>query len=98
MARGVKKGFRHVWGYKGVWDETKTRPGKWTFRFKATKKKKSRGKEGNIGFGILWKIDGYQKARKTRSGQYQTTMWGTKKPVKAGYGKLKKLTYKRKRW
>lgn len=82
-SKGVPKGYKHFWKYKGVWDETKIKPGLWKFTFKATKNKKSKS-YGNFGKGTkgAWKIKGIQYIKKTGKGKYQTTFKGTKKPLK----------------
>lgn len=81
--RGVPKGFRHNWTYRGHWDETKVKPGLWKFRFKATKRQHARGM-GNFGIGTTgaWEIKAKQYIKKTGKGKYQTEMIGTKKPLK----------------
>lgn len=81
--KGVPKGFKHIWKYKGVWNEKKTRPGLWRFTFRATKGKKA-SRMGSFGVGTkgAWKINAVQYIKKTRKGQYQTKMVGTKKPLK----------------
>lgn len=86
--RGVPSRFRHVWGYKGVWDETKIRPRLWRFRFRASKGKKSKS-YGNFGKGTTgaWKINGIQYIKKTGKGKYQTDFKGYKRPL---YFKVKK--------
>ena len=90
-SRGVPKNFRHVWKYKGVWDETKVRPGLWKFNFKATKGKTSRSM-GSFGVGTkgAWKIKGVQYIKKTGMGRYQTRLVGTKKPLDFYVKKKKK--------
>ena len=81
--RSVPKNFRHIWKYKGVWDERKVRPGLWRFNFKATKGKSS-SKMGSFGVGTkgAWKISGIQYIQKLDKGRYQTNLIGTKKPLK----------------
>lgn len=90
--RGVKKGYKHIWGYKGVWKEKKTAPKTWKIDFKATKGKKGSKTYGGFGKGtkILWKITGYQTARKTGKGTYQTRLRATKKLIKANIKNNKK--------
>ena len=39
--KAVPKGYVHIWGYRGRWYEKKIAPGKWRFKFIATKNKKS---------------------------------------------------------
>jgi hypothetical protein len=75
--RGVKKGYRHAWGYKGIWREVKTKTGTWIGSFRARKTnmvpRKSMGsiKKGNT---IKWKIDGTQTARKLNKDEYATEL------------------------
>ena len=83
--KGVRKGYNHHWKYTGRWDETKTGPGMWSISFKATKRKKSGLGGPKPGTRIVWKIDGYQTAIKTKKGEYQTHLKGTKKLVKIKY-------------
>lgn len=81
--KGVPKGFRHIWGYHGKWDEKKIRPGKWKFKFTATKGKRSKS-YGSFGKGTTgaWDIEGKQYIKKVGKGKYQTILYGTKKPLK----------------
>lgn len=82
--RGVPKGYRHVWGYKGVWDETKLGKGKgWKIKFRATKGRKHRGM-GSFGVGTTgaWRIKGIQRIIKTGRDTYQTVLTGKKYPLK----------------
>jgi hypothetical protein len=82
--RGVPKGYREVYGYHGRWDERKVGPRKWNFAFTATKRRDIRGRGGpQPGSHYRWKIDAVQDAWKTRRGEYQTFMTGTKRLVKA---------------
>ena len=81
--KAVPKNFRHLWGYRGVWDEKKIKPGLWRFKFVASKGKRS-SKMGSFGVGTRggWKIKAKQFITKTGKGSYQTTMIGTKSPLK----------------
>lgn len=81
--KGVPKKYRHVWKYKGRWDETKLRPGLWKFKFNATKRHKHKSM-GSFGIGTTgaWKIKGIQYIKKTGRDTYQTRLIGTKKPLK----------------
>lgn len=93
--KGVPKGFKHNWAYRGHWAEKKIRPGKWKFIFKATKNRKAKG-TGSFGIGTTgaWKIQGIQYIKKTGKGTYQTKLVGTKIPLKFN---VKKPKYKSKR-
>ncbi len=90
-SKSVPKGFRHLWKYKGRWDEEKVKPGLWKFRFTATKGKAS-SKLGNFGVGTkgAWKIRGTQYIEKIGVGKYQTMLVGTKRPMKFYVKKPKK--------
>lgn len=81
--RGVPRGFRHIWGYKGVWDEKKLRRGLWKINFRATKGRQHRGM-GSFGVGTkgAWRINGIQYITKTGKNTYQTKLVGYKKPLK----------------
>lgn len=82
--KGVPSGYKHLWTYKGKWDEKKIRKGLWRFTFTATKGKKGRRTYGSFGKGTTgaWKINAIQYIRKTSPTSYQTKMIGTKKPLK----------------
>lgn len=82
-SKGVPKGYKHIWGYKGVWNERKTRKGLWKFTFKATKGHKHKG-IGSFGVGTTgaWKIKGVQYIKKISPNKYQTKLVGTKIPLK----------------
>jgi len=84
--KSTPRGFRHIWGYRGVWNEQKIAPRTWKFRFVASKGKKS-STYGSFrkGFNVTWKINAIQKATKTGKGKYQTIMTGTKKQLRTGY-------------
>lgn len=88
----VPKGYTHNWTYKGHWKETKLKPGLWKIKFKATKNRKTAKTIGNFGIGTTgtWKIKAIQHIKKTGKGTYQTTMIGTKKPLKFNIKKPKK--------
>jgi len=79
----VPSGYRHIWKYNGIWDETKLQKGLWKIKFRATKNKKST-KYGQFGKGTkgAWKINATQYITKTGKGKYQTLMIGTKRPLK----------------
>lgn len=81
--KGVPKNFKHIWGYHGRWSERKVRPSLWRFKFVATKNKRARSM-GNFGKGTkgAWNIKARQYITKTGLGRYQTTMVGTKRPIK----------------
>ena len=49
-SKGVPPGYREIWGYRGRWDERKIRKGLWKFRFRATKRRKSKS-YGSFGKG-----------------------------------------------
>lgn len=80
----VPKGYRHIWKYKGRWDEKKIRKGLWKIDFKATKGHKGKKSYGSFGKGTkgAWLIRGIQYITKTGKGTYQTRLIGTKKPLK----------------
>ena len=82
--RGVPKGFKHNWKYKGHWKEVKTRPGKWKIDFRATKSRRSARGMGSFGIGTkgAWRVKGVQYITKTGKGKYQTRLIGTKSPMK----------------
>lgn len=84
MRKGVPKGYRHIWKYKGRWDEKKLRKGLWKFTFTATKGHKGKKTYGKFGKGTkgAWLIRGIQYITKTGKGTYQTRLVGTKKPLK----------------
>lgn len=88
--KGTPKGYKHIWGYKGVWKEKKITPKKWRIDFKATKGKSAKG-YGNFkkGFKVLWKINARQEAVKTSKGTYQTHLYGTKTLLRTGRVKNK---------
>lgn len=102
MARGVPKGFRHNWGYHGHWDERKIKKGLWKFKFRATKSRKTAKSMGSFGIGTTgaWDIKARQYIKKTGLGKYQTTMIGTKRPLKFKVRKpyRKKRRYKGRRY
>lgn len=81
--RGVPSGYREIWGYRGVWDETKVRKGLWKIRFRATKGRRAVS-YGSFGKGTkgVWEIRAKQYIIKTGKGRYQTVLVGWKKPLK----------------
>lgn len=85
MARGVPKGYRHDWTYRGHWKEYKTSPGNWNIDFRATKKTKSGRGGPKPGFRLVWGIKGKQYAVKTSKGTYQTRLIAKKRLIKKGY-------------
>lgn len=96
MAYGVKAGYKHNWKYKGAWKERKIRTGLWKFTFRATKSHKGSRSYGSFGKGTTgaWKINAIQRIRKISPNAYQTTMTGTKKPLRFNIKKpRKKWTY-----
>lgn len=94
MTRGVRPGYKEDWKYVGRWSEKKLKPGLWKFRFRATKRRRSRG-YGSFGKGTTgaWKINGVQHIIKTNKGEYQTDFQGYKRPI---YFNVKRP--KRRRW
>lgn len=80
--KAVPKGYREIWAYRGVWNEVKTGTGRWKFTFRATKHRGSKTL-GNFPIGTkgAWKITAIQRIIKTRTGQYQTIMYGTKQSL-----------------
>lgn len=84
--RGVPPKFRHIWKYKGVWNERKNKDGTWNVDFKATKGKKSKSYgQFKKGFKIKWGIKGVQYAKKINKGKYQTRLIAKKWRIKSGY-------------
>lgn len=82
MARGVPKGYRHNWKYKGHWRERKTGRGKWDVDFTARKSRKGSGRGGlPVGSEVTWKIEGYQTARKVSGRTYATRYRARKRLV-----------------
>jgi len=80
MARGVPRGYRHNWAYKGHWYERKTGKGTWKVDYRATKSRKQAGSGGPpVGTKITWHLEGTQTAVKTNKGTYQTRFRATKK-------------------
>jgi hypothetical protein len=87
--RGVKKGYKANWGYRGTWKERKMGKRNWRFSFRATKKRKAKGYGSHPkGRRIRWKVDGYQDVIKTGKGKYQTHLYGKKKLVRVGHKRL----------
>ena len=85
MKRGVPAGYRHLWGYRGVWRERKNPDGTWDVDYRATKKKKAKRYGGfKKGFKIKWGLKGTQTAVKTDKGQYQTHLKAKKWRIKGG--------------
>ena len=68
--KGVPVNYKENWKYVGRWEEKKIRPKLWRFRFRATKRRRARS-YGSFGKGTtgLWKINGYQRIRKTGLGE-----------------------------
>ena len=83
-SKGVRKGYTHIWTYRGPWKERKIGPGTWKVAFRATKSKKHSGRGGPaIGAKIHWRFSNvHQYAVKTGRGRYQTILLGTKHLVK----------------
>jgi hypothetical protein len=81
--RGVPKGYRHNWTYRGRWREKKVSPRKWRFSFNATKRTHAKAMGPRKGSKVMWDIKARQIAVKTKKGTYQTRMVGTKRLVKA---------------
>ena len=77
--KSVPINYREDWAYRGHWGERKIAPGKWVFKFTATKNRRS-GKGGpKPGSKIVWGIRNVeQRVVKTKRGQYQTVMTGIK--------------------
>lgn len=82
--RATPAGFHHDWTYKGRWNETKIRTGLWKFKFRATKSHKGKRTYGQFGKGTTgtWRINAIQRITKISPNAYQTTMYGTKKPIR----------------
>lgn len=97
MKKGVPKGYRHIWGYRGRWDEIKVKPGLWRFTFQATKGHKGKKSYGNFGKGTkgAWYIQGIQYITKTGKGTYQTKLIGIKKPLRFYIKKGRKTTWRK---
>lgn len=88
--KGVPVKYKAYWRYKGVWKETKVKPGTWKLSFRATKNRKAKSYGSHPkGRRIRWKFTGYQDVIKTDKGKYQTHLYGTKRLVKASRGRLK---------
>jgi len=82
--KGVRVGFKHIWKYGGgLWKERKVRKGLWKFIYKSSKGKKSKsyGSFGKNTTGV-WLIKAKQYIVKRGIGKYDTTMIGTKRPLK----------------
>lgn len=94
--KGTPTGYKHIWGYRGIWKETKKTPTTWKINFTATKNKKSKGYgKFRKGFKVHWKIIADQYAIKTGKGTYQTKMIGTKKLISTGNKKRGKRRWKK---
>lgn len=79
MARGVPKGYRHNWAYRGHWQEQKTGKGTWAVDFRATKHRGGSPRGGlPKGSKITWDLRGTQTAVKTGDKKYQTRFRATK--------------------
>ena len=79
---GVPTGYRHNWKYRGHWKERKGRRG-WNINFTARKSRKGSKRGGlPVGSRIVWKIEGYQTARKVSWRTYATRLRARKKLVK----------------
>lgn len=91
MVRGVPKGYKEFWKYRGRWKERKLGKGFWGFTFKATKGRNSRS-YGNYprGSRFGWYIKARQYVIKTGKGRYQTIMKGTKRLI---HSKVKRRRY-----
>lgn len=88
--KGVKKGYKAWWKYKGIWKERKKDKGVWNISFRAIKKRKAKSFGSHPkGRRIRWQINAFQDVIKTGKGKYQTHLYGKKKLVKVGYKKLK---------
>ena len=81
-SNATPKGYKHIWGYHGVWKERKISPKSWVFTFDASKGKKAKS-YGSFkpGYRVKWKINAIQEAVKTGKGTYQTKMKGYKKLI-----------------
>jgi len=79
---GVPIGYRENWKYVGRWRERKVAPGRWIFRFQASKGRKAKS-YGSFGKGTTgsWYIKGIQRIKKTGKGRYQTDLVGTKRSL-----------------
>ena len=84
--RGVPKGYKHDWDYDGRWRETKVSPGNWNVGYTATKSRRVKAKYHKgappLGTLILWKINGYQMARKVGRNVYRTHLRARKKLIR----------------
>ena len=85
--RGVPRGYRHHWNYTNArWHENKVAPGLWNVTFTSVKRRRGRKARYHKGAPprgtrILWKINGYQQARKLSDNSYATKFVGRKKLV-----------------
>jgi hypothetical protein len=82
--KAVPKGYKHIWGYKGVWKEKKLGKGKgWAIDFTATKRHthKTMGSFG-VGTKGAWRINATQYIIKTGKNTYQTRLVGRKFPLR----------------
>ena len=77
-SKGVPKGYREHWSYRGHWDETKVAPKTWKVEFNATKRRRARMGGLQRGTTIVWAINGKRYARKDGAGHYQTKLIATK--------------------
>jgi len=82
--RGVPRGYRHDWGYRGRWREVKVKRGEWRFRFDAVKSRGVPAKAmGSVPVGgrVRWRVSGVQTAVKVNRNQYRTRLVGVKRLV-----------------
>lgn len=82
---GMPVGGMHVWEYpRGIWQERKVAPDRWTFTFRSEKK---RSRPAPAGSGALpgtryhWFIVAHQRVEKLDADTYATVMEGVKYKV-----------------
>jgi len=87
--RGVPRGYRHDWRYRGRWRESKVGRGKWRFDFRARKGRVVPAKSvGSVPVGskIKWRVNATQTVTKVGRDEYSTRMVGSKRLVSVKRG------------
>lgn len=82
MSKGVPKGYKEDWTYRGRWSEKKIGPKKWKVNFKATKRRKAGMGQLKPGTTIVWAIKGRQYAVKRGKGHYDVRLIADKKLIR----------------
>ena len=79
---GMPVGGEHAWVYpRGIWQERKLDPDRWTFTFSSLKTRARSAPEGSgavIGTGYHWFLIAHQRVRKRDKDSYETFMEGVK--------------------